>query len=373
MKSRATSVGELRTILDGVNVVSLGEATHGSQEIFAAKRNLVAALVRDLGYGLVAVEGTAAGGEAIDEYVLGCGDRASVIDALRSNWITSTEELLATIEWMRTHNEWLAKNSAHDHRVRFAGLDPQGNAPALDHLAAYLRRVAPETEDGAQPLLDFLRAEDLKANRFERTSVSAEQVAGIRKLIAFLVVNEGLFVRRTTAHDYARALRSARILAQAAEFNSGLPDAITRDAAMAENFFRVAGTRKAVIWTHNAHASANDRGSYKPLGALLRAAYGSGYFAFATAFGRGSFRAQVPGSVPPDLRAFTLPPAPAGTVDAMLAASGTTMIDLRHGPAPESRVAAWLAAPQRFQPFVLANDFDGIIFIPATTAARALP
>jgi erythromycin esterase-like protein len=277
----------LANTLRDARVVGLGEATHGSHEIFTVKQRLIEHLVTKLGFRMIAFEGTASGAAAINAYIQGGDDRAAMNAALDSIWITSNSEVRALVEW---------------------------------------------------------------------------------------------------------ALDAARLLVQFAQFNSSLPDAMTRDAAMAENFFRAMqrqpGTR-AIVWAHNAHISTSDRSSYKPLGTLLRTAYGNGYYAIATSFERGAFLAQVPGSTPPDVRAFTVPAAPRGTIDAVLAAMNLPLafVDLRK-PAPPV-VAEWLGQPrrmhwigalyadtfteaQRFQPFVVNRDFDGVAFIATTSAARAV-
>lgn len=380
----------LRSVLRDVRVVGLGEATHGSRELFTVKHRLIEFLVRELGFRIVALEGSAAATNAFNDYIHGRGERAPVLAALDANWITANQELLATIDWLRTHNA----SAAEADRVHFAGLDPQVNASAIDDLLRFLRAHAPESAKRSEPLLELLRVEDEKANRFERTNVPVERVHEIQRLIAFLVTNEGDLVRRSSAREYARALDSARLLAQSAEFNSSLPagEGGTRDGYMAENLFRALQSRpgaRAIVWSHNAHISASDRSSYKPLGALLRAAYGNGYYAFATAFARGSFRAQVPGSVPPDVRNFLIAAPPASSIDSMLAAmrAGNAIVDLRGATPPDPRVAAWLNVPQRMhwvgalyadsgpegqraQPFLLGRDFDGIIFLETTTSAR---
>jgi len=366
----------LRDVLRDARVVGLGEATHGTHEIFTLKHRLIAFLVTQLGFRVLAFEGTAAGGEAIDAYIQGRGDREAMIAALRTIWITNTNELESVIEWLRAYN------ASHEERVHFAGLDPMGSAAADATLRTYLRSVGAEERFGA--LLDFIRVEDEKGNRFERTHVPPERVHELERLIAFLVARQGL----TSPRDYDAALDAARLLAQFAQFNSSLPagEALTRDQAMAENFFRFmqrAPNARAIVWAHNAHISANDRTSWKPLGALLRAAYGPQYYAIATSFDHGSFVAQVPNSSPPDLRTFTLPSAPAGTIDALLAAMHLPIafVDLRASAPP-----AWLAEPRRlhwigalfsdgaqaFQPFVLTRDFDGVMFVERTTALSAI-
>jgi hypothetical protein len=61
----------LRALVGAARVVGLGEATHGTHEIFALKHRLVEWLVSDLGFTVFAIELGLAESFAIDDYVLG--------------------------------------------------------------------------------------------------------------------------------------------------------------------------------------------------------------------------------------------------------------------------------------------------------------
>ena len=54
----------LRLALDGVRVVGLGEATHGTREFFLLKHRLLRFLVEELGYTVLAMEASVAAAEA---------------------------------------------------------------------------------------------------------------------------------------------------------------------------------------------------------------------------------------------------------------------------------------------------------------------
>src|SRR5262249_476151 len=70
----------LKTILKDAKVVAIGEATHGMSEIFQLKYRLLEFLVIEMGFTVFAVEGSFAGCQPINDYVLyGKGDRATVL------------------------------------------------------------------------------------------------------------------------------------------------------------------------------------------------------------------------------------------------------------------------------------------------------
>lgn len=372
----------LEQLFADVRVIGLGEATHGSHEIFALKHRLIEFLVARMGFTLVAMEGSVVVTETLNEYVAGRLDRDTALAALKpGGWITDTQELAALLDWLRAHNA----SAPESRRVRLAGLDPQVNATAID----FLRTFAPPA---FQPLLESVRAQDLNSIQFARTEVSQEMLQGLRRLLAYLVANEGDLVRRTSAAEHRRAVHNARLLLQFGEFNASLPpgEGGTRDQYMADHLLRALQSMppetRAVVWAHNSHVAARQTGSFPPMGGFLRGAFGAQYYALATAFDRGAFQAQVPRVTPPEVREFTVPAAEKGSVDWFLARAtdGVAIVDLRRDPPSDERIARWLQTSHRmhwvgaifsadsspWQRFILARDFDGLAMIDSTTRAR---
>lgn len=370
----------LRDVLSGVRIVGLGEATHGSHELFTLKHRLIEFLVTQMDFRLLAVEGSVETTRIVNDYVSGKATREAALAAIRSGgWIQDNQEFVALVDFLRQH------------RVRIVGLDPQVNSGAIDFLTAYLGRVAPQRAEELRPLFDELRVQDRNSIEFARTEVSVEMLRSLQRLIAFLVMNEGDLAQRSSATEHRRAVESATLLAQFGDFNS--PQGGSRDAYMADHVLRALaaeppGTR-AIVWAHNSHVAARQTGSFPPMGGFLRKAFGAEYYALAQSFERGAFQAQVAGVRPPDVREFTLPAAAAGMLDWFLgrAGAGPAIVDLRANPPSDARIAEWLQAPHRMywvgaiyapgsspsqwtQPFVLSRDFDGIAFVQSTTRAR---
>ncbi|MFI1716947.1 hypothetical protein [Streptomyces litmocidini] len=61
-----TDLQPLKDVLDGVRVVGLGEATHGTREFFRLKHRLLEFLVTELGFSVLAMEASASAGPAVD-------------------------------------------------------------------------------------------------------------------------------------------------------------------------------------------------------------------------------------------------------------------------------------------------------------------
>jgi erythromycin esterase len=88
---------------------------------------------------------------------------------------------------------------------------------------------------------------------------------------------------------------------------------------------------KIVLWAHNGHVAKNFGWGYKTMGSSLREMFGEQMVVFGFAFNQGSFQAIERGK---GLHDFTVAPAPAGSLDATLAATGIPLlaIDLRRFP-----------------------------------------
>ncbi|MFF4129253.1 erythromycin esterase family protein [Microbispora rosea] len=372
----------LRAALDGVRVVGLGEATHGSREFFLIRHRLLEFLVEDLGFTTLAVEASASASRAVDDYVQGgSGDPVEALAGL-GFWTLHTAEMLATVEWLRDHNRTAAR------KVRFAGIDPQHPAASLDALRTHLGDAAPDLLGPLAPLAGKrLGVGPPLDRRIEADARRAEE-----------------FLTGLSASDEASA--HARIVRQSADLASRPlrhPDpaqtvSVARDRHLADNVDLLLADpdAKVALWAHNGHVmkGGHSGGSVPAMGLHLRQRHGEAYYALGVLFGSGRFRARrrrfgrVDPARPPVTFHVPLVRRPT-IVEARLATAhpGDHVIDLRNGPRPEA-VTRWLGEPlhmrsygavaRRFtyklshMPTVLAEHFDGIAFVRETTASTPL-
>jgi erythromycin esterase-like protein len=201
------------------------------------------------------------------------------------------------------------------------------------------------------------------------------------KVLQHLEASRGRYEKeQAAAGDIEWAIQNARVVLQCVQMRA---DQVTRDASMAANvkwiLDRSPGS-KIVLWAHNGHVMARS-GS---MGGALREMYGGQMVVFGFSFNQGSFQAISLGR---GLQDFTVPPAPAGSLDATLAASGIPLfaLDLRTAP-KTGPVAEWLSAehPTRSIGAVYSESspnaymvkqvtpqaFDALLFVEKTTAAR---
>ncbi len=180
------------------------------------------------------------------------------------------------------------------------------------------------------------------------------------------------------------AIQNARVVQQSMQMRS---NEMSRDACMAANVRWILDQSpgaKIVLWAHNGHVSAWGPGLWTPMGAELRKIYGDQMVVFGFAFNQGSFQAIEQGK---GLRNFTVSPAPAGSLDATLAATGIPAFALDLRPVSKAGPeAAWLLEPHKtrsigalyseaagnsyFSDVAAPQTFDALLFVEKTTAAR---
>jgi erythromycin esterase-like protein len=203
-----------------------------------------------------------------------------------------------------------------------------------------------------------------------------------------------LIAAGATDSDADWAIQNATIVRQFAHVtgieNAGDMDAASdfRDESMAENVRWIADHNpgaKIIVWAHNAHVSKSYSNG-RSMGGLLHSSLGPQIMNFGFAFDQGSFRA-VDAANKSGVHPFTVAPAPEGTIDAALAATGIPIfaLDLRTLP-KDGPVAAWFAQPHQTRDIgAVFSDasvskhwtsdsgpsaFDAILFVNTTTSAR---
>jgi erythromycin esterase len=377
----------LREIVGGARIVAMGEATHGTREFFQLKHRILEFLVSEMGFTVFGIEANWPESLALNRYLFtGEGDPVELLDGLHF-WTCNSQEVLDMVRWMRGYNQ----DPAHVRKVKFFGFDMQYPVQATRGALAFLSHTDP---DGA---IEFARATGLLTARGDVAIVDAglsdDQWHQIATAAADLVVQfdrkkEG-YVARSSEAEWKLARQEVVIVRQAAVLMSGRE----RDQFMAENAKwsldqEPAGT-KMIVWAHNDHvASAPAPDGHLPMGMHLRRMYGEAMVNLGFAFNQGQFRAF--GIETQRLQAFTAGPAPVGSLDAALTATGLPLflVDLRRAP-KAGAIAEWLAqdhgsrsigatyngemASTYYYPFHIAQSFDLLIFVERTSAALAIP
>jgi erythromycin esterase len=381
----------LAKVLQGVQVVALGEATHGTREFFQLKHRMLEFLATELGYTVFAIEADVADAHAVNDYVLtGKGDAARVLADL-GNW--NTEEVLELLRWMRRYNE----DPKHPRKLSFHGVDMQSTVVASRSVGDYLARV---DEPFAKVVRERLAPLAVPKKWFQnvRTMSTEDKQA----LAAFLQevadrfdARKRLYVRASDARQWARMRRNVTVLSQFMERHlTGHRE--LRDRFMAENLLwaleHEGPGARAVFWAHNGHVAREYEGAEWPVGRHLAQALGPKLYIFGFAFHQGGFQAWNISRQPAEGRRgmvdFSVPPAPEDTLEAGLASTGTPLLalDLRAVPR-NSPIAEWWQHTHRTRliGFVYSDEgyplgtvrpvqsYDGLLFVERTTPARPNP
>jgi erythromycin esterase len=374
----------------GLDVVGLGESTHGTREFFTLKHRLLEFLVLELGLQVVAMETSESAATVVDDYIeTGAGDAAAALAGLQF-WTWNTREVLAMIEWLRRHNQQVPA----ERRVRFVGIDPQRPATAVETVRTYLRDCAPTELERFSRVL-----QELGCHRPADPPLQPDIVTHVEELIALLGGEAPAAAIERSDRERARAwrhagflLRSAQVFAAPRSGTHGDSVYAVRDRLMADATVEAVHSvadrpgLPVAVWAHNSHLSRGVPSSVIPtMGSHLQRRFGRGYYALALTLGAGRFHARHKRL----LRGTTLNPVahrigapPPTTVEARLAAavSADHIVDLRDPNAPEP-VAGWLgqrswtrshgavvSALHRvaFTPVTPGEEFDGLAYVHRT-------
>ncbi len=387
----------LKTILKDVKVVGLGEATHGTREFFQFKHRLFEFLAAEMGFTAFVIEGSYTAFQPINDYILeGKGDLATVLTG-QGYVVWDTEELMAMLAWMRAYNQRVPD----ERKVKIYGADIAGNSLGREAVLGYLREVGSERLNATAALFEALAREEAKwPGYFEADTphILAQLLPQVDDLIAYLTANQAAWASRTSLAEFENILQYACVMQQWLIANTpealrpAHPGALGRSEFMAQNMLYLLDhdrpDAKYAVWAHNGHVSLEYLDSDNPnWGHHLRERYGSAYYSFGFDFNRGSFhnRTRIPGQGLGELKAVSVPPAPAGWWPWYLAqvGRGDLILNLR-APAGGPQIAQWLNTPRHMRNAVWAYDehatygsevnamlkYDGVIFIEATTPAR---
>lgn len=413
--------GGLDAVLGDARVVGLGEATHGTRDIFRLKHRLIRYLVLEHDLRVVALESNFPETLAIDEYVVhGRGDPNDALDSIYF-WTWNVEAILDLVEWLRTFNE----GRPLDDRIRFYGIDAQYTTGAVDRIRAYFDSVdatlSADLHDDLETVDDCGTNPDRDEHIAERVAASKRVAEAIREELdecrEAYVERTGkrawhLARRHTTVIEQAAAYRQARVdRIRAVESDPGdgsdtdvPPEVIerllrNRDRLMADNVDWLLGLEDApiAVWGHDAHVNRSkhvvrDRDiETTPMGGHLADRHGSDYVAVGFSVGSGSFQAisETEDGSDYELRAYTVEEPRPGTIDAVLdeLEVSPALLDVR-AASDDERIADWFASPREtfsagatydpdspdryFTEYALDNAFDAICFVTGTTRARPI-
>jgi erythromycin esterase-like protein len=388
----ARPVDDLLDLVGDARLVLLGEATHGTHEFYAHRADLTERLVKERGFGAVALEADWPAVARVCRYVRCTGHDPDAEAALGDfhrfpRWMWRNDVFADLVERLRGTG------------VGVYGLDLYSLRDSMDEVVAYLDRVDPEAAQRARrryACFDHFDEHEYGYATATRQKDACEdaviaQLLELRERAAELVERDGSLPH--DAHFYAE--QNARLAANAEAYYRETYRGRTntwnlRDRHMDETLDALLGhvDGGVVVWAHNSHvgdARATgmfDRGELN-VGQLAREHYGDDVRIVGFTTHSGTVTAARDWGAPAEMRIVR--PSVRGSVERLLRDAGIDegVLDLHgaaSGPLAGERLERMIGViyrpeTERMSHYVPArpvDQFDVLVHVDISHALRPL-
>jgi len=260
----------LKQTLENRDIVSLGEATHGTKEFFLYKVRLTQFLVSELGFKAIAFESDFSAVQLLDDFI---NNKVEEIDRGFGGF-PLTQETRDMLFWLRKYNQ----TQTIQNRVHLYGLEARGFSGISASILHSFNNLTAESK----ALLTRIR--DTRYNALNKKDIKA-----VKSIIPQLYQEADLNKISLNRH-YITLLDQA--VNHYLDRNSG-----KRDEFMADNVTWLqenTNAEKVIIWAHNGHLSKSPLFGAPSMGTHLYRKFKFRYFVIATAFNQGSVSISVP-------------------------------------------------------------------------------
>ncbi len=247
-----------------VSVIGLGEATHGTKEVYEFKAETIKSLIKNNGARKIALESRYANTEDLNTYVLtGKGNLNKVISEL-GFWLYQTVEFKEFLIWLKNYNKKTAD------KVSIIGIDSQPRGISLKRLTEKLK-----DKTSFSNLLNELNSDSTKISQK-------------------IIISDSLFQKILKSNQATNVLMNARELSQSyflEQYIGSFKYEKFRDSLMAVNIEylekELLSDEKIIFWAHDGHVNK------KPgfAGGFLNEKFKSGYVNVGFLLGKGKYNA----------------------------------------------------------------------------------
>ena len=141
-------IGDARFVL-------LGEATHGTHEIYRERARITQRLIEEKGFDAVAIEGDWPDVHRLNRWVKGASSDRDADAALSSfgrfpTWMWRNREVVEFVRWLRAHNDARESRGTSLRKVDVYGLDLYSLHASIHAVLTYLDRVDPDAAKRAR-------------------------------------------------------------------------------------------------------------------------------------------------------------------------------------------------------------------------------
>ncbi|MCI3922263.1 erythromycin esterase family protein [Paenibacillus sp. TRM 82003] len=379
----------------------LGEASHGTSEYYSTRAELTKRLVADCGFRFIAVEGDWPSCLALNRYVKNApGAAADAKEAMRAferwpTWMWANEEVAELAEWVRVYNDSLPSGQT---KVGFYGIDVYSLWESLEEIVSYLeKKQSPALEQAKQAMACFeSHQRDEQSYAVSAGLIGEDCEDEVVELLLKLREHRGAAADSDPEEALSAEINGlVGVNAEAYYRTMVRGDAESwnvRDGHMIEALAKIADFygegSKGVVWEHNTHigdARATDMAEegMVNVGQLARERFGREQV-YAVGFGsyQGTVVAGASWGAP--LEVMTVPPAPMGTWEELMHASGAfdkLLLLRRHkerydGIVPHRAIGVvYHPSRERYGNYVpsnMAERYDAFIHIDDSKALRPI-
>ncbi len=394
---------------NSVELLGVGEALHGGEDLLILRNRLFQRLVEAHGYSAIAIESSFPRGRAVNEYVAGRGPTSyeAVQETGFSHGFGQLEANRELVEWMRQYNADPSPRGYPQVNLQFYGCDSPTemigtDSPSLvlHFVLDYLASIDPNNGQQRRERIKSLLGSDADWEN-PAASMDPTQAVGLsasatalriemEDLITELQIRRPELVARSDKDRYLEALQYASVARQLLNYHAALAresdERISellgiRAAMMADNLAytvaRERGRGKVLAFAHNRHLQ---RGKIQwqlgphaltwwPAGSHLNEMFGKGYIVIGSGLGvsdaNGIDRPE-PGTLEALLTSLSEPALFIPTHKGQgLPASEIASLPTRSGSNKNSTYMA--LSPESF------TDFDWLVVLDSTAYNRGGP
>lgn len=275
-------------ISSDVQVVGLGEASHGVAQYHQIKADVFKSLVKNNGCRTFIIEGDFGGALKVDQYINGGNGTVEEAVAEIGFAIYRTQEMADLVDWMRSYNETVSQEEA----LHFYGMDIQRFDNNKEYLFSILDQTVPELSAEYSEI--FAQLTDEKRTSLDKTTLNNAKES-ISEFIDKMDAVEADIVERLgqSAFDFARECANTIYVYCDVQLSNNY-NAI-RDRYMYEKvewFLQHSDDSVLFINGHNGHIGKTSVAGYTCLGELLSKNLGNGYYSIGTDAQKTQFNSQ---------------------------------------------------------------------------------
>lgn len=307
----------LDEIDDSIEVVFIGEATHGTHEFYQTRAELTKRLILEKGFHAVAIEGDWPDAYLVNQYVKGLKPSWTSEEALQGfqrfpQWMWRNKEIVKFLDWLREHNKLIPEARS---KIGFYGLDLYSLYTSISVVLNYLKSIDPVQEDLARKRYSCFG----QYNNDPQIYGSSVRYAGMKSCEEEVVDQLHALLNKRIEYtqyekdglideDFFNAVQNARLIKNSEEYyrliyHSNVSSWNLRDSHMSEtlellrrHLQRQKQPKKVVVWAHNSHVgnayytSMSDYGEFN-IGQLAKEKYGDHVYSIGFTTYHGSVTA----------------------------------------------------------------------------------